>query len=140
MAGPSINDLEIYKEAIEIGNWAWEVFSFLPKELKYNIGDQLIRSADSVGANIAEGYGRYHYKDSMKFYYNARASLSEVRFWVNRLEARKLIEKEESVRINSLIHNEYIKINNFISYLKRKSENQAHEDPENYDIPNDPEP
>jgi four helix bundle protein len=38
-----------------------------------HIGDQFLRAVDYIGANIAEGYGRYHYLDKVKFYYNSRA-------------------------------------------------------------------
>lgn len=48
------------------------------------VGNQLIRSAGSVGANIVEGYGRYHPKDRLRFYFIARGSLEESMFWIRR--------------------------------------------------------
>jgi len=48
-------------------------------------------SSDSICANISEGYGRFHYKDSLKFYYNARGSLYEAQFWLNRLQKINLV-------------------------------------------------
>lgn len=67
----------------------------LQTDLKFNIGNQVVRSIDSIGANIAEGYGRFHYKDSIKFYYNARGSLWESKHWIFLLYQRKLLNKEK---------------------------------------------
>ncbi|MBI4982190.1 MAG: four helix bundle protein [Candidatus Omnitrophica bacterium] len=60
--------LEIYKVTVEF-----------PKEEQYGIVSQLRRAALSVTSNIAEGFSRFHFNDKVKFYYNSRGSLSEVR-------------------------------------------------------------
>jgi len=52
------------------------------------MGDQFISSIDSIGANIAEGFGRYHYLDKNKFNYNARGSLLEAIYWIDILKER----------------------------------------------------
>jgi len=49
----------------------------LPPQERYDLVSQIRRSSKSVMANIAEGYGRYHYLDSLRFYYFARGSLDE---------------------------------------------------------------
>src|SRR5512147_2150191 len=54
-----------------------EIVPHLPKEEKWDLADQIRRSSKSVGANIAEGYGRFYCKDRVRFCYNARGSLSE---------------------------------------------------------------
>lgn len=51
-------------------------------------GQQFVSSVDSIGANIAEGDGRYHYLEKIKFYYNARASLVESCHWNDLLKER----------------------------------------------------
>lgn len=61
------------------------------------MGDQLIRVIDSHAANIAEGYGRYHYLDRIKFYYNARASLLESKHWLYLFLKRKKSQKETAI-------------------------------------------
>ena len=50
----------------------------MPAEEKYNLASQIRRASTSITLNIAEGYGRYHYLDSLRFYYIARGSLEEV--------------------------------------------------------------
>src|SRR3989338_8082074 len=72
-----LQDLEVYKLARELSQLGWLIYEPLIWQDKKIIGDQFIESTDSVGANIAEGYKRFHYLDKIKFYYNARASLCE---------------------------------------------------------------
>jgi len=72
-----VQDLEVYKEARKLSKFTWEIFNPMPWQDQKAMGFQFITSADSVGANIAEGYSRFHYLDKVKFYYISRASLSE---------------------------------------------------------------
>lgn len=85
-------------------------------KLKKIIGDQFIRAIDSMGANIAEGYGRFHYLDRTKFYYIARGSLFESKHWLFLLKERqKITEKEfnnllEDLEIFNRQLNKFIKL------------------------------
>ena len=88
-----LGDLELYKESLELSREGWKVYKLLNWQQRKIIGDQFITSIDSVGANIAEGYGRFHYKDRAKFYYNARGSLFEARHWVLLLYERSILDK-----------------------------------------------
>lgn len=72
-----LKNLEVYKLARMLSEIGWEAYNSLDWQTKKTIGDQFIESTDSAGANIAEGYGRFHYLDKIKFYYNARGSLTE---------------------------------------------------------------
>ncbi len=87
-----LGQLEIYKDAIKLSDISWQIYQTLPKEFRFNIGKQLLNSADSIGANIAEGFGRFHFNDKIKFYYNARGSLFEVKHWIFLLHKRELID------------------------------------------------
>ena len=112
--------LEIYRLSLELSATVWKIYQALPKPLQYNIGDQTLRSVDSIGANIAEGYGRYHYKDSIKFYYNARGSLWESKHWFYLLYKRKLIE--QNTYDQSIEHLEQLgkKLNGLIQSIHNK--------------------
>jgi len=70
-------DLECYQLALQVLREAYRVIETLPPEERYNLADQMRRAATSAVLNIAEGYGRYHYLDSLRFYYIARGSLNE---------------------------------------------------------------
>lgn len=70
-------DLDCYKLTLQVFREAYRVVDLLPPEEKYNLADQIRRAATSALLNIAEGYGRYHYLDSLRFYYIARGSIME---------------------------------------------------------------
>ncbi len=113
-----LGDLEIYKIALDLSDRAWEIFQTLPRQFQFDIGSQFLRATDSIGANIAEGYGRYHYKDSMRFYYNARGSLWEVKHWILLLHKRGFIDNTVFEQFLSKIELLGKKLNNFINRLK----------------------
>lgn len=97
-----------------------DVLSKLPKSEQYELRSQILRAARSSTANIAEGWGRFHYLDSNKFYYNSRGSLAEI--------LDHLIEARDDEYISSDLFEELklqvleaIKVlNGFIFYLKRE--------------------
>ncbi|MBN1325985.1 four helix bundle protein [Candidatus Falkowbacteria bacterium] len=98
-----LEDLEVYQIARELSRSIWNIYNSLNSEMKYIFGRQYITAVDSIGANVAEGYGRYHFLDKAKFYYNARASLFESKHWTNLLYEREILsEKDQSDLINKL--------------------------------------
>ena len=126
MAGDYIKlkDLEVYKLACESGALGWKIYKKLDwREKKIN-GDQFIRSLDSVGANIAEGYGRFHFLDKVRFYYNARGSLLESIHWLNLLEERGLVGQEEARELREILERVHFKLNHFISATFRAKKNE----------------
>src|SRR5438045_5873091 len=75
----TFEDLECWKQCRTLRLFvAKSVIPVLPKGECYRLGDQLLRAAHSTTANIAEGYGRFHYLDNAKFCSNARGSCWEV--------------------------------------------------------------
>lgn len=75
-------DLEAWKESHSLALMVYKITQDFPKEEKYGLIDQIRRAASSVGANIAEGFGRYHFADKIRFYYQARGSLNEVQSFI----------------------------------------------------------
>lgn len=110
-----LGDLEIYKLSIEISNIAWEVYEKMDWHIKRIIGDQFIEAIDSIGANIAEGYGRYHHKDKIKFYYNSRGSLLESKHWTLLLGKRSIISKVKYSQLLLKLNSLHKKLNSYIS-------------------------
>ncbi|MFZ3074019.1 MAG: four helix bundle protein [Minisyncoccales bacterium] len=112
----TIDKLDVYQLSRQLSRLSWCVYNSLTWQDKKIIGDQFIRSADSVGANIVEGYSRFHYLDKIKFYYNSRASLSECAdHWLELLIERKLIDNKNYTELKIISKNLSIKLNNFIS-------------------------
>jgi len=115
-----INDLEVYKLARRLSKIGWEVYNKFDWETKKIIGFQFIESVDSVGANIAEGYNRFHYLDKIKFFYNSRASLSETAdHWIELLKERGKISEDTYKEFKSIANNLFLKLNNFINSMYR---------------------
>ncbi|MDD5341555.1 MAG: four helix bundle protein [Patescibacteria group bacterium] len=118
-----LNDLIIYNIAIELSDDAWIIYKNLAMDCKIILGQQFVRSIDSIGANIAEGYGRYHFLDKIRFFHNARASLTESLHWVNLLGKRGLITEEQNIKLKNKLEELHIKINAFIKTLLDKKSN-----------------
>jgi len=116
-----LEDLEIYKLAREISHDAWNVYQKMDWETKKIIGDQFIRAVDSIGANIAEGFGRFHYLDKNKFSYNARGSLVESIHWVETLEERKIISVSAGSVFIEKLNRLGVKLNNYINSTKAQA-------------------
>jgi four helix bundle protein len=118
-----LKDLKVYQLARKLSSIAWNIYSEMSFEEKKIIGDQFIRSTDSIGANIAEGYSRFHYLDKVRFYYNARASQSEATdHWLDLLFERNKIPHDIFDEFNSISKDLQIRLNNFITHTKDEKE------------------
>ena len=115
-----LDDLEIYKLARDIGKDAWEIYNTLNWQDKKIVGDQFISAIDSIDANIAEGFGRFHFLDKNKFNYNERGSLLESIYWAKLLFERRKITKEKANILQDKLSILYLKLNNYINSTKQQ--------------------
>lgn len=110
----SFFDLKTWKDAHEITIEIYIITRDFPKDELFQLVSQMRRAAASVGANIAEGFGRFHFKDKMKFYQQARGSLVELENhiilatdlkYMNENQKEKLMKKSDITiqEINGLI-------------------------------------
>jgi four helix bundle protein len=74
-----LEELHVYSLSMEMAEKIWNIVIGWDFFLKDTIGRQLIRAADSIAANLSEGYGRYHYKENINFSYYSRGSLFETK-------------------------------------------------------------
>src|SRR4028118_6087 len=119
----SFQQLRVYQLAEKISNEIWFIVKKWDDFAKDTMGKQIVRSADSVGANIGEGHGRYSYQDNQHFVKIARGSLNETRHWLRLAYKRKLINQEQTDRIKPIIDELSPKLNAYLNSLKRKSDN-----------------
>lgn len=113
-------DLEIYHLAEEITIEIYKLTQSFPAQEKFGLISQIRRAIISVGANIAEGYGRFHYKDKTQFLYNARGSLLETKHFLILSCELKFIKKETFEDLLKKIERLSVKLNNYIATtLKR---------------------
>jgi four helix bundle protein len=87
----SFEELKVLKLAELICDEVWREVSTWDDFARETVGGQLARAVDTIGANIAEAYGRFHYGDKINFLYFARGSLFETKYWLNRCVARELM-------------------------------------------------
>ena len=123
MQGKSVRleDLEIYQLAMEIGETVWNTvdkWEYFPKK---TVGGQFVDASDSVAANIAEGVGRYFYKDRKNFCYFSRGSLLESKSWLTKSKNRGLISEPEYILLYDKMALLHYKLNIFIKNLKDNS-------------------
>ena len=102
---------------------AKEAIPALPKEERYRLGEQLLRAARSTTANIAEGYGRFHYLDNAKFCSNSRGSCWEVLDHLITASDEALLPPPLIERGKVLVHGAVKLLNGYMSYLKRAASN-----------------
>jgi four helix bundle protein len=119
---------------------AYRVASLLPTEEKYNLADQLRRAGVSGLLNIAEGYGRYHYLDCLRFYYIARGSIAEVLSALIACNELKYTSNELAEQ-RELCHSALRSLNGYIRYVRTQQqgkqeygERAVKEETPNYDL------
>ena len=116
-----VEDLDIYQMAEDLSDRVWEICIKWDYFAKDTIGKQLVRSTDSISANLAEGHGRYHFNDRLKYCYYARGSLEETKSWISKAMRRKLMATE-IFEINHAIEVLPKKLNAYIKSIKKARE------------------
>jgi four helix bundle protein len=120
----SLEDLEVYKISLEISDSVWNIVIHWDNFSRNNIGGQLLRAIDSVGANISEGYGRGSKIDNSRFVKIARGSLFETRHWLTISKRRKLLSDSDTKKILEAIESLLPRLSAYINYLSKSSNNQ----------------
>lgn len=90
-----LDELTAYKIANELADYVWDIVCRWDIFAKKTVGDQFVRAIDSIASNIAEGFGRFHFLDKVKFFYYSRASVFEAQFWTKKSFKRELISEEQ---------------------------------------------
>ena len=103
MQRTGFENLRIYSLAEDLADLAWNIVVNWDYLAKDTVGRQLIRSADSIGANIAEGTGKGSAADNRRFAKIARGSLFEVKHWLRRAYKRKLLSNSEVTKLQELV-------------------------------------
>jgi four helix bundle protein len=120
----TFEDLACWKKCRELRLFvAKEVAPALPKEEKFRLGDQFLRSARSTTANIAEGYGRFHHLDNAKFCSNSRGSCWEVLDHLITASDEDLLAPATVDKGKILVQEAVKLLNGYMSYLKRAASN-----------------
>ena len=108
------NELKIYIRTI--------ILPSLPKTERFELYTQLLRASRSATANIAEGWGRYHYKENIKFLLNARGSVAEVLYHSLEVKGWNYISDKNLQNIRLQTESCIKLINGYIKYLRNQGE------------------
>ncbi|MEL6911339.1 MAG: four helix bundle protein [Cyanobacteria bacterium J06598_4] len=120
MSRPDFENLVVYQLAEKLAHEIWKVVTTWDYFAKDTLGKQMVRSADSIGANIAEGNGRYNIKDNQRFVKIARGSLYETIHWLRLACYRKLVTAEQVNAIKPIIDELSPKLNAYLNSLRRR--------------------
>jgi four helix bundle protein len=122
-----LEELNVYSLSMEMSERIWEIVLKWDYFQKDTLGKQLVRAADSIAANLSEGFGRYHYKENTNFCYYSRGSLYETKTWLTKAHNRKLIPDDSYESFNKEIDNIGIKLNNYIKSIGNTSQKQPND-------------
>jgi four helix bundle protein len=130
----NLDELEVWTMAKDFAVAIYkEVVPRLPPDEKWNLTQQLKRAGQSIPANIAEGHGRYHFLDNVRFCYIARGSLTEVQSHVTLARELGYLPDEIYAKMTCQAESIGKKLNNYIAYLKRSKQGEK-EMPPGYTI------
>jgi four helix bundle protein len=115
-----LEEFRVYQLSMDLGEEVWNLVIKWDYFAKDTIGKQLVRSMDSVAANLSEGYGRYHFKEAKNFSYYSRGSLYESKTWLTKAKTRKLIDDEVFKKMMANIDVIGIKLNNYINSIGKQ--------------------
>jgi four helix bundle protein len=119
--------LKVYQLAEKLADGIWRIVSEWNQFARDTVGRQLVRAADSIGANIAEGTGRGSFQDKRRFVRTARASLNETKHWLRRAYSRGLLDGGRVKCIKSIVDELTPKLNAYLRSIGAvpKSEGDA---------------
>lgn len=107
----------MYQLSEQLADDIWKIVEGWNFFAKDTIGKQIVRSADSIGANIAEGVGRGSFQENRRFIKIARGSLNETQHWLRRAYTRNLLTSEQINAIKTIINELAPKLNSYLNSI-----------------------
>lgn len=121
----TFENLRVYRLAEQVADTAWNITSGWDPFSRDTVRRQLVRSADNIGANIAEGFGRGSYQDNRRFIRISRGSLFETRHWLRRAFRRNLLNKSQVQEMKSLLDQLGPSLNAYLRSIGTRSNSAA---------------
>ena len=129
MARTNFENLRVYQLSEELSDLIWTVVLAWSPFARDTVGKQLVRSVDSIGANIAEGTGRGTFADNKRFVRIARGSLNESKHWLRRAFKRDLLTAKQVRDLKPLIDELAPKLNAYLNSIGRDSRLRIRQEP-----------
>jgi four helix bundle protein len=117
MAKSNFENLRVYQLSEDLADRVWDMVSAWEYFAQDTVGKQIVRAADSIGANIAEGDGCSSYQDNRRFVRIARGSLNETRHWLRRAYKRGLLSDEQVTQLWKIVDELSPKLSTFLKSI-----------------------
>ena len=124
MERTNFEKLQLYQLSEKIADSVWNIVVTWSPFARDTVGKQIVRAADSIGANIAEGSGRGSLVDNRRFVRMARGSLYETLHWLRRSYMRKLLSQTEVKKLRELVQELSPKLNAFLRSVDQRAKAQ----------------
>ena len=124
MAKTNFENLKVYLLAEKLADAIWEIVIKWDYLAKNTVGQQMVKSADGVGACIAEGSGRGTAQDNRRFISIARGSLYETKHWLRRAFKRRLLTKTEIDSLTEIVDDLTPALNGYWRSVSKAASNQ----------------
>ncbi|MBM3841001.1 MAG: four helix bundle protein [Verrucomicrobia bacterium] len=119
MTKTNFERLEVYQLSEKIADMVWEIPRKWDSFAQGTVGKQMVRAADSIGANISEGVGRGSHADNKRFVRTARGSLYETKHWLRRAYKRDLLTKTQIDKLKPLMDEIAPRLNAYLRSIGR---------------------
>ena len=116
----TLDQIDAYIISFKLSNYVWKIVMRWDKLSQWTVGKQLISSCDSISANIAEGFGRWHKKEKIHFYRYSYGSMEETKDWLRKATVRNLITKDEQIYVVQELEKLPKAINQLIQFTNQK--------------------
>jgi four helix bundle protein len=117
MSSKYFKELRVYKLSEKLADEIWQIVNEWDMFAKNTMGTQMVRSTDSIGANIAEGVGRGSYQDNRRFVRMARGLLNETQHWLRRAYCRNLLTIKQVEILKCMINKLAPQLNAYLTSI-----------------------
>ena len=123
MMKSDFHDLDVWKKGRELRKEIWALCKKLPSEERFRLSDQMIRASRSITANVAEGYGRFHYQENIQFCRQSRGSAYEMIDHITVAVDCEYVNNEQGQYYINKVEEIIILLSGYIKYLSYRKLN-----------------
>ena len=116
----NFTNLDAWRVSHQVTISIYNLTKKFPRQELFGLTSQLRRAASSTTANIAEGWGRYHFADKIRFYYQARGSSSEVQNFLILAKDLKYCTQEDFQKTMQVVMDSFRLINGLIRSIEKQ--------------------
>jgi len=121
VARTNFESLDVYRLSENLSDRIWDIVEAWSNFPRDTVGKQLVRAADSIGANIAEGAGKGTFQDNRRYVHVARGSLNETKHWLRRAFKRRLLSSDQTNELKAIVDELSPRLNAYIRSLTTRA-------------------